>query len=68
MGYYFVRRLKWETIEIMCVDDDKEDINDPRTWFWDFGSDEPIHRNEIEILSGPFTIEELYKLYSSKGK
>lgn len=63
MGYYFVRMIGHETIKIMSVDDDKEDINDPRTWFWTFGSDEPIKRNEIEILAGPFTIEKLYNLY-----
>jgi len=63
MGYYFVRFKGHETIEIMSVDDDDDDINNPTTWFWYFGSDEPVKRSEIDILSGPFTIEKLYNLY-----
>jgi hypothetical protein len=63
MGYYFVRRIGHETIEIMSVDDDDEDINDLDTFFWPIGTDVPRERREIEILAGPFTIEKLYKLY-----
>ena len=54
MGYYFVRLKGQETIEIMY---------NSLTSFWAFGSDEPIERSEVEILSGPFTIEKLYGLY-----
>jgi hypothetical protein len=53
-----------ETIEIVCVDDDDEDINNPMTKFYTLSSDEPRMRFQIDILAGPFTIEKLYKLYT----
>lgn len=67
MGYYFVKLIGHEIITIMSVDDD-DDINNPNTWFWTFGSEKPTEREKIEILDGPFTIEQLYKIYQGSKK
>lgn len=54
-------------MDVMFSEENEENINREDAWFFMIGSDSPVERREIEILSGPFTVEELHNLYTKKG-
>jgi hypothetical protein len=60
--FYLVKILDDDSITIMEPDTsiDPDDMK-PNDWFWAIGTDEPFKKYELEIIAGPFSIEDIKK-------